>query len=64
MVEYESDYLDSSNLGSYTDTDESDEDDAQRVKSSNRNYNPKGHFTDFVLRLRFEDLKMFKIALF
>ena len=33
------------------------------MKSSNKNYNPKVPFTDFVLGLRFNDLKMFKMAL-
>ena len=52
-----------SNPGSYRDDEGSKEDDAQMVKSSTRNYNPRGLFVDFKLGLRFEDLNMFKFAL-
>ena len=55
--------MSSLDLKSYRDTERSEEDDAQRVKSSIMNYNLKGPFVDFMLGLRFEDLKMFKIAL-
>ena len=63
VVQNESDYMDSLYLGSYIDIDGSEDDEAQKVKSSNKNYNPKVPFTDFVLGLRLNDLKMFKMAL-
>ncbi|KAK6272905.1 hypothetical protein POUND7_009988, partial [Theobroma cacao] len=79
---YISEYFDSSDLGSFIETSDnsdeddaqrvkssdkyynSDEDDAQRVKSSDKYYNPMVPFNDFVVGLRFENLKVFKNVLF
>ena len=40
-----------------------EDDEAQRVKFKNKNYNLKVPFTNFVLGLSFQDLQMFKMAL-
>ncbi|XP_039132316.1 uncharacterized protein LOC120269096 [Dioscorea cayenensis subsp. rotundata] len=58
---YESDYLESSDPGSYEDTSEgSIGDDARRHRSSERVFNPSMKLDDFFLDLRFKDLKQFK----
>ncbi|XP_039135770.1 uncharacterized protein LOC120273202 [Dioscorea cayenensis subsp. rotundata] len=58
---YDSDYLDSSDPGSYEDkSGESEVDDAKRYKASNNCYCPNTQLEDFYLDLRFDDLKSFK----
>lgn len=58
---YNSDYLDSSDPGSYEDkSGESEVDDAKRYKASNNCYCPNTQLEDFYLDLRFDDLKSFK----
>ncbi|KAK6284587.1 hypothetical protein POUND7_003539, partial [Theobroma cacao] len=53
---YKSEYFDSSDPMSFIETSYgSDEDDAQRVKSSDKYYNPMVPFDDFVVGLRFEN---------
>ncbi|WRX27366.1 hypothetical protein QQP08_019853 [Theobroma cacao] len=55
---YKSEYFDSSDPMSFIDTSYGfDEDDAQRVKSSDKYYNPMVPFDDFVVGLRFENFE-------
>lgn len=61
---YVSDYMDSSDPGSYESTSEdSDADDAKRHKSQNIYYDPNEPLKDFFVDLRFESLKQFKSVL-
>nr|GMD22426.1 Transposase, MuDR, plant [Ipomoea batatas] len=62
--ELHSDYISSSDPGSYKSTSEaSDVDDAQRKRSSGLHYKPNGTFEDFFLEQIFNDSKQFKLAL-
>lgn len=64
VIGYESDYIDSSDPGSYEETSgNSDADDAIRHRSSNKHYDPNAPLAEFFLDLRFVDLKQFKIEL-
>ena len=58
----QSDYIDSSDSGSYIDTSSgSNADDAQCKKSSGAKcYDPNANFEEFFLDLRFPDLRLFK----
>ncbi|XVF72111.1 hypothetical protein PTKIN_Ptkin12aG0094400 [Pterospermum kingtungense] len=60
---YESDYFDESDPGDYIEIEGSSKDDAQRVKSSQINYNPRDPITGFKVGLQFENLKSFRSAL-
>lgn len=60
---YQSDYIESSDPGSYEDTSEgSDVDHAKRHSSKSSHYDPNFNMSldDFYLDLRFGDLKQFK----
>lgn len=64
VIGYESDYIDSSDPGSYDDTSEgSSADEARRHKYAKKCYNPNVPLEDFCLDLRFSDMKLFKKAL-
>ncbi|WRX26530.1 hypothetical protein QQP08_019017 [Theobroma cacao] len=59
---YKSEYFDSSDPMSFIDTSYGfDEDDAQRVKSSDKYYNPMVPFDDFVVGLRFENFEIYMV---
>ena len=61
---FESDQFDLSDLGSNISTSSgSDADDAQRTKSSRKNYDPNVLLEEIFLDLRFPDLKLFKNVL-
>lgn len=61
VTEYGSEYMDSSNHGSYEDTSEgSSVDDARRHRSRKNYYDPNVMLKDFFIGLQFENLKLFK----
>lgn len=64
VVEFESDYIDSSNPGSYEETSsESDADDATRHRSKKNYFNHDIPLPNFSLDLGFKGLKQFKSEL-
>lgn len=64
VVGFESDYINSSNPGSYEETSlDSDTDDATRHRSKKKYFNPNIPLPDFSLDLGFKDLKQFKSEL-
>lgn len=65
VVGYDSEYIDSPYPGSCDDTSEdSNANDAQRHKSSKRNYNPNIPLEDFCIDLTFKDLHYLRKSLY
>lgn len=61
VIGYESEYIDSSDPGSYDDTIEgTSSDEARRHKSIKKHYNPNVLLEDLCLDPRFPNLKLFK----
>lgn len=61
VIGYESEYIESSDLGSYDETiEDSIVENTKRHRSCRKIYEPNVPLDDFFLDLRFKDLKMFK----